>query len=277
MSDAVLAVGLDLGSTRVKAATLDAEGVLGEVEAADAPALRGSDGVREGDADAYAAVAGRVLRAVSHDVKEDIPLGIATQRSTLVIWDRDSGTPRTPMVSWQDRRAADWCSRHRAIADEVVQRSGLPLSAHYAGPKLAAMQEADPSLRDALRSGSCLFGTLESYLTWSWSGRRAHETDLGVAARTQMVDLSTGEWSPDLLRHFDVPLSVLPAIRPTAGRSVSLDNGLSLAATVADQVRFPAGVRSAPRNSGPRTASSCAGCFGEALGRPAPCRCRSRP
>jgi len=233
--DDIAGVGLDLGSTRIKAGLLDGRGRLASVRAVDAPALRGDGRIREGDAEAYAEAAFALLEAIAGEVPRDTPLGIATQRSTFVIWERGSGRPTRPMVSWQDRRAAAWCARHRSLEPDVVRRTGLLLTAHYAGPKLAAMQADDPALRDALRAGQQLFGTLESFLTWKWSRERVHETDLSVAARTLMVNLGDGRWSDELLGHFAVPPNVLPSIVPTAGRSVELDLGLRLAATVADQ------------------------------------------
>lgn len=231
----MIALALDLGSTRIKAARLDRKGRVEDVRAVAAPALRGRDPIREGDAEAYADAALALLRAVAANAGRAVPLGIATQRSSFVVWRREDGAPRTPLVSWQDRRAAAWCERRRALAPEIVRHTGLPLSPHYAGPKLAAMQEADPGLARLLSDGEHLFGTLETFLAWRWSGGRVHETDLSVAARTLLVDLRTRTWSDELLARFGVPREVLPAIVATAGRAVPLDPGPRLAATVADQ------------------------------------------
>ncbi len=235
LPERALGIGLDLGSTRIKAGLLDPLGRLGRVEAVDAPALAGDGVIREGDAEAYADAAHALLRSAAQGVLRGTPRGIASQRSSFTIWCRASGRPVTPLVSWQDRRAAAWCAAHRALEPEVVRRTGLPLSAHYAGPKLAAMQRADPALACELRLGRHLFGTLDTFVAWRWSGGRTHETDLSVAARTLLVDLHTAGWSDELLAHFEVPPAILPAIVPTAGRSLALDLGLRLAATVADQ------------------------------------------
>jgi glycerol kinase len=230
-----VAVGVDLGSTAIKAGVLDDRGSLKDVRSVAAPPLRGEGNVREGDADAYTSAARDLLRSVAERVPSGTPLGVATQRSTFTLWDRHAGRSWFPMVSWQDRRAAGWCDRHRAIEPEIVGRTGLPLSAHYAGPKLAAMRETDEEFAAALRSGRFAFGTLETLLIWQWSAGRRHETDVTVAARTLMLDLERGDWSPRLLGRFGVPAAVLPAVVPSTGRHLALEEGLELQATLSDQ------------------------------------------
>jgi glycerol kinase len=230
-----IAVGIDLGSTAIKAGVLDDRGGLNEVCSVAAPPLRGEGNVREGDAEAYTFAAMGLLQTVAERVPGGTPLGVATQRSTFTLWDRHDGRPRFPMVSWQDRRAAVWCDRHRAIEPEIVRRTGLPLSAHYAGPKLATMRETDEEFAAVLRSGRFAFGTLEAFLVWQWSAGRRHESDVTVAARTLMLDLERNDWSPWLLRRFGVPAAVLPAVVPSTGRHLPLEQGLKLEATLSDQ------------------------------------------
>jgi len=230
-----LAVGADLGSTTIKVGILDEHGRLTRVESEPAPPLAGAGHLREGDAEAYAAAAEGLLRSVARGVPPGTPLGLATQRSSFTLWDRRDGLPRFPLVSWQDRRAAAWCDRHRTLEPEVVRRTGLALSAHYVGPKLAAMQEEDPTFRAALHDGDHALGTLETYLAWRWSGGGRHESDLTVAARTAMLDLTTGDWSTELLERFGVPATVLPSVVSTEREAIPFDDALRLTATLSDQ------------------------------------------
>jgi glycerol kinase len=229
----VIALALDLGSTRLKAAALDARGELGAVHALDAPPVQGSGERREFDPLELAARAEALLREAQRGLPRGLPLGIASQRSSFLLWQCASGAPATPVVSWQDRRAADWCARHRHLEPLVRERTGLVLSPHYAGPKLAAMIERDGELARELRSGKLLFGTLETWLAWRWS--RVHASDLSMAARTLLADVEASEWSRALGAAFGATPSALPALEPTAGRGVELDTGPRLAATVADQ------------------------------------------
>jgi glycerol kinase len=219
-----LAVGADLGSTTIKTGILDEHGRLTHIESVPAPPLVGAGHLREGNAVAYAAAAEGLLRSVALRVPAGTPLGLATQRSSFTLWHRSDGRPRFPLVSWQDRRAASWCDRHRTLEPDIVQRTGLGLSAHYVGPKLAALHD-----------GAHALGTLETYLAWQWSDGRRHESDVTVAARTAMLDLTAGSWSSQLLEHFGVPAAVLPDVVSTVRDVISLDNGLSLTATLSDQ------------------------------------------
>ncbi|MFW2405684.1 MAG: FGGY family carbohydrate kinase [Gammaproteobacteria bacterium] len=230
----VTAVAIDLGSTRFKLGCVDGSGRLSRVAAIPAPRLSGDGLVRQVDAAIFLR---RVERLWDEFEGEwaGMPFGLVCQRSTFVVWDRRSGRPLTPVVSWQDRRAADWCEEH-AFADNLLRRrTGLLLSPHYAGPKLAAMMQADPELAARLKSGDALFGTLDTWLTWVWTDGAIHRSDLTMAARTAMVDIVAGDWCKELLDLYGVPRSALPDIVATDATPVELRNGARLTASIADQ------------------------------------------
>lgn len=228
------AVALDLGSTRVKAGVLADDGRLRLLADADAPALAGAGPVREGSGEDYAATARAVLETAAARAP-GLPVGIACQRSSFLLWEAATGRPVTPLVSWQDRRADAWCAAHRDLEPGLSARAGLPLSPHYAGPKLAVLLGADPALRAGLGAGSLRFGTLETYLVALLTGGRVHHTDLSMAARTLLVDLRAGTWDEHLAAAFGVPFGGLPAIGDTRGLRWVLEGGVTVAATVADQ------------------------------------------
>ena len=177
------AVAIDLGSTRFKFGCIDDTGRLSRVSAVPAPRLGGSDLIREVDAATFLHRVESLWNHFDGDLF-GLPFGLVCQRSTFLVWDRRSGQSLTPVISWQDRRAADWCERH-ADADELVRRrTGLLLSPHYAGPKLAVLMRDDPELAARLGAGEALFGTLDAWLTWVWTDGAVHRTDLTLAART---------------------------------------------------------------------------------------------
>ncbi len=229
-----LAAALDLGSTRFKLALLAENGQLYDIRVQPAPRLTGDGLIREGKPDEFLHVATRLLEHLPTEAA-GIPLGLVCQRSSFTIWEKSSGRALIPMVSWQDRRAADWCNEHAALDGMVQKHTGLRLSPHYMGPKLAAMQRDDPALAGRLASGECLVGNLDAWLIWNWTAGRAHQTDLSMGARTALLDIAKGDWSTPLLDMFQVPRIALPDLVPTRSEDLSLDPGLSLRARIADQ------------------------------------------
>ncbi|MFQ5511371.1 MAG: FGGY family carbohydrate kinase [Candidatus Krumholzibacteriia bacterium] len=228
-----LAVALDLGSTRIKTGVLGDAGNLVDIRSADAPPLAGTGLVRECDAREYIDTSRRLLERTLRGTAPDIPVGIASQRSSFLLWDAASGVPATPLISWQDRRAHEWCRAHARYNERLSRRTGLRLSPHYAAPKLASLLAADASLR---RNVAALrFGTLETYFLWCATRGRVHETDVTMAARTLLADPVTGRWDPEWLDVFNVPEGCLPRIMPTWGRGHELEDGGLVTATVTDQ------------------------------------------
>lgn len=229
------AVALDLGSTRIKAVQMSQNGHLGEIVEVAAPPLTEAGLIMEGDAMAYINDAIHVLNEAFLNLPNDTPIGIASQRSSFLLWDKITGQPVTPLISWQDRRAYDWCTNHQNAFSGLELLTGLFLSPHYAGPKLAYLLSTDSRLKKAAARGNILFGTLETFFLWKLTQGNYHQTDLSMASRTLMADPLKNQWSKRLLSFFDIPLSVLPEIVPTFGRNIPLSSGGRLTSSVADQ------------------------------------------
>ncbi len=207
-SGSIAAVAIDLGTTRVKSVAIDASGATLANVAFDAPEQRGDGRIRESDPDAWVELAARSIAAL--DPRGDAPLALSTQRSSFLLFRTTDGRAATPLISWQDRRASEWCDAHRAIEPRFRALSGLVLSPHYAAPKLATLFELDRSLAPRLARGELGFATLDAWILRGLDGRA--RTDLGMAARTGLVDLSTGDWSDELCATFGVPRAALPTI-----------------------------------------------------------------
>ena len=231
----ITAIALDLGTTAIKAGLLSEDGTLGGVVARAAPGVVADGGRYESDALAYAVAAEAVLAECLAQTAERPPLGLCSQRSSFLVWERASGQPVTPLISWQDGRGAESCAALRGKEGVIRDLAGLPLTAYYLAPKLRVLLRAHPSWRERLASGEWLLGTLDTFLIWRWTGGRHYLTDASMAARTLLMDIDSQQWSPVLCELFDVPHRALPEIRPSAGWALQLDNGLTLRASVSDQ------------------------------------------
>ena len=226
-------LALDIGSTRIKAARFASDGrTLMELVQREAPAILKHGTGREFDPQELLE---RALSALEElDPKPGESLGIASQRSSFLLWNARDGAPVTPVISWQDRRGTEWIAQHAAAEPWVSELTGLPLSAHYVGPKLGAMLAADRALARRAKSGELLFGTLETWLAWKAYAGRLHVTDETMAARTLLFDPRRGEWSARLCELFGVPPALLPRVQPTSGRADAFGT-LVLRASIADQ------------------------------------------
>jgi len=223
-----MVIGLDIGSSSAKALLVDPEGRVRRAARRRFPTVRGPGGRVEHDAAALL----RATRAALDEAAAGAPargaaLGIATQRSTVVFWDRDSGRPLTGAWSWQDTRAARHCAgiarRHRGAAEGIAARTGLRLSPHYAGPKLALMLRRHAGLRRAVRGGRALWGTLGTFLAWHLTCGAVYALDHANAQRTLLFRLDDLAWDPDLFALLGagdlLEAPVLPALVPVRWES----------------------------------------------------------
>ena len=151
------------------------------------------------------------------------------------------GTPRVPLISWQDRRAADRGAERNASARHVIvaRISGLALSAHYAGPKLAALREQDERLAAQLDRRRVVVRKSRRLprLALDFTGANSRNGTDDGRADGDAVELSRSDWSGELLRRFGMPrISAMPTIVPSGARRVELDWGRRCsAASLADQ------------------------------------------
>lgn len=146
---------------------------------------------------------------------ELIKAGIATQRSSIVCWNRHSGEPLTPVISWQDVRAAQGLERLSEQIEEIHRRTGLFPNPHFGATKLRWCLDEVPAVKRASEDGSLAFGPLASFLLYHLLEERPLLVDGGNAARTLLCDIRTSDWDPYLLSLFNLPVQALPRCVPT--------------------------------------------------------------
>lgn len=212
------ALALDVGSTRLKLAALMENGSLKSLGDRAFPAYSGKGLVRESDPVSFRDRIDALLRKAV-GLKSGSPLGLSVQRSSFLIWDSATGRPLTKILSWQDRRAENWCQERQYLQPTLWEKTGLPLSPHYAGPKLAFLLATYPWLAKMAAKGKCCFGTLDTFLIWHWSGGQSWQIEEGMAARTLLLKRDSGNWDLEILEQFGIPRSILPEIvkRPDPG------------------------------------------------------------
>ena len=161
------------------------------------------------------AAMGEVLHALGTRRDHVVNAGLATQRSSIVCWDKRSGAALSPMISWQDRRAHVWLKQFSAHADKIHKTTGLFLSPHYGASKLRWCLDHLPAVRDAHAGAYLAFGPLAAFLVFRLTREHAFLVDPANAARTLLWNLETLNWDATLLDLFGIPDACLPRCVPT--------------------------------------------------------------
>ena len=174
------------------------------------------------------ATARDALRQAEMEAGSLAAIGIANQRETTLVWDRQSGAPIYNAIVWQDRRTADACDalEQAGHGERVAACTGLRLDPYFAATKVGWLLDHVAGARAKAEQGRLAFGTVDSFLLWRLTGGRVHATDATNASRTLLCDIATGAWDEDMLRLFGVPRAMLPEIRDSAGIFGSTDPAL---------------------------------------------------
>jgi glycerol kinase len=158
----------------------------------------------------------RVLNDTGNDRGHIVCAGLATQRSSVVAWDRHSGAPLSPVISWQDRRAADRLARLEDKSQSIRRLTGLRLSPHYGAGKLQWLLEKQAAVAAARNDNRLMMGPLASYLLHHLTDHAEAIIDDANASRTLLWNLKRRNWDNTLLGYFGIPPGALPHCKPVA-------------------------------------------------------------
>ncbi|KPV73429.1 uncharacterized protein RHOBADRAFT_50130 [Rhodotorula graminis WP1] len=165
-----------------------------------------------------------------HQIHELKCVGIATQRETTLLWDKETGEALYNAIAWPDARNAANVRELRAAAEtrtfhtpegeivgeEGIRRlTGLPLSTYFSATKWDWMKDNVPEVKDAMDRQALMFGTVDTWLVYQYTGGKdggKHITDGTNACRTLLFNLHKQDWCDELCDFFDVPKWCLPRI-----------------------------------------------------------------
>jgi len=244
-----LALGIDLGTTAVKAIVLDERGAIVASGSAPTHLVRGSGGLVEQPVESIWLDAVAAVRSVS--LPGDIgALALSSQGGTLILLDAH-GTPVGRAISWMDTRpaaigAALLCGRDDAFyygkTGWSLRLGCLPLA------QLIRLRPVGGASVPRVRF-------VDSYVVERLTGEAA--TNPSDAAITMLYSVRERRWDPELLALGGIEEASLPRvvpsgtplgpIRPEAAEDLGLSPGVTVVAGGHDQycAAFGAGCRAA--------------------------------
>ncbi|GAA4712411.1 gluconokinase [Brevibacillus fulvus] len=190
-------IGLDIGTTSVKAVAFDRAGfVISEAEA-QVPLFTEKPGWAEQDPLQIEKAAILALRHVLNqhrlDPKQLLAVGVSSAMHSLICVDQ-SGQPLSPSLTWADTRSAPQAQRLKAMPKiDWYRQTGTPLHPMTPFCKLLWMKEQryEPFLR------ASKFLSIKEFLLTRWLG--SDLVDYSIAASSGMFDLHTLAWHPESL------------------------------------------------------------------------------
>jgi glycerol kinase len=234
-------LAIDQGGQSSRAILFDSDGCVVDRSQFAVPTKRVGGEIVEHDAEVLL----RSAQNAIHDVIDRRPgpiksAGLATQRSSVVCWDRDTGAALSPVISWQDRRNAGWLARLHLDEAEIRRRTGLVISPHYGAGKLRWCLDNLPAVQRAADRGCLAMGPLAGFLCARLLEGHPFVTDPANASRTLLWNYLDGDWDPELLRRFGLSRELLPEVRETTACYGNLrDSGIVLTACTGDQSAVP--------------------------------------
>lgn len=211
MPENVLAI--DCGTTNVRAMIVNADGrVTGKAGERYQLQYPGPGLVEQDPEELWAATQGVIASALGEAglTASDLSgVGITGQRSTIIIWERDTGRTLGPAIGWQDQRGT---KRAAELATH-----GFPVNQITAASKLEGALAKIPNGRARMGRGELAWGNVDSFLCWRLSSGAVHATDISQACTTGYYDFFAQQLNAKLLEHQDLDPSIFPAYVDSSG------------------------------------------------------------
>jgi glycerol kinase len=165
-----------------------------------------------------ASVATEVITKSNITAAQIAGIGITNQRETTILWDRKTGKPVYNAIVWQDRRTSAYCNqlKEQGYADTIREKTGLIIDAYFSATKIKWILDNVEGVRERAERGEICFGTVDSWLIWKLSSGKAHLTDVTNASRTMIYNIHSLKWDEELLKIFDIPVSILPEVKSSS-------------------------------------------------------------
>ncbi|MHB1090371.1 MAG: FGGY family carbohydrate kinase, partial [Ilumatobacteraceae bacterium] len=224
---AVSVLVIDIGTSGLRAAIVRADGTIENFAYEALPPSSPFPGLVEFDA---VAMRDAVLRVATTALAANGAVdgvGITNQRASTIVWNRDTGVPIGPALSWQDLRTVMDCITVRA-------EHGLVLAPNQTATKASWMLKNYPTPD---RTRICV-GTVDSWIAYVLSKGELHVTDFSNAAVTGLLSSTTSSWSTQALDLMGLDISMMPTVVHSSGiigHAHALTGAPPIASLVGDQ------------------------------------------
>ncbi|WP_460451339.1 xylulokinase [Alsobacter sp. SYSU BS001988] len=202
-------LGVDVGTSAVKAALVDADQTVLAVAEAPLAISRPHPLWSEQDPDDWWAAVRRTLDDIARQRPGDMArvagLGLSGQMHGAVLLGADD-RPLRPAMLWNDGRAEQEARRLGLEHPGLAALVGVAPMPGFTGPKIPWLARREPDVLERLRTVLLP----KDYVRLKLTGERI--TDMSDAAGTWWLDQRRRRWSPEAAAATGLPYSALPAL-----------------------------------------------------------------
>lgn len=215
-------VALDQGTTSSRALLIDKSGKIQGTVQKEFPQIYPREGWVEHNPDdiwkGQLEVFQQLIKEKSIDSDDIAALGITNQRETTIVWEKTTGKPVYNAIVWQCRRTSEYCNslKERELGEMIRKKTGLVIDAYFSASKIRWILDNVPDARRKAEKGELIFGTVDTWLIWNLTAGKVHVTDYTNASRTMLFNINTLRWDEELLKIFNIPVSMMPDIKPSS-------------------------------------------------------------
>jgi xylulokinase len=210
--DQPLLLGIDAGTSRIRALLFTPEGQPVAVGSEPTPTTRTRPGWAEHDPEAIWTACCRAIRTALAAIERPeriVGMAIGSVGEALVALD-DRGRPLSSVIAWYDERPRPQLERLlRTIGKDRLHRlTGLSPDPTFSLLKLLWLKDEAPDLLPRTRQ----WLNLTHYLAFRLTGVAG--SDLTQASRTLALDLEQGVWAEALIQEVGIDPKIFPPLRP---------------------------------------------------------------
>jgi xylulokinase len=229
------AIGLDVGTTAVKALAVDESGSVVARAEAGYPLSTPHPGWAEQDPHDWWRAAEEALAALG--VREVAGIGLSGQMHGLVALDSADEVIR-PAILWNDGRTAAECEEieRRVGLGELIALTGNRAMTGFTAPKLLWLRRHEPE--SYARIARVLLP--KDYVRLRLCGE--HAIDVADASGTLLLDVAKRRWSDAVLDALELDAGWLPRLLESPEVSGATPDGVPVAAGAGDQAAGALGV-----------------------------------
>ncbi|HKL80097.1 MAG TPA: glycerol kinase GlpK [Mobilitalea sp.] len=215
-------MALDQGTTSSRCIIFDKAGTMKSSAQKEFPQIYPKPGWVEHDPmeiwSSQISVATEAMAKLGTMAGEIASIGITNQRETTIVWNKHTGQPVYNAIVWQCRRTAAMVEelKKKGLEPYIRKTTGLIPDAYFSGTKVAWILKNVPGAREDANQGNLLFGTVDTWLIWNLTKGKTYVTDYTNASRTMLFDINKLEWDARILEELDIPISMLPEVKPSS-------------------------------------------------------------